>query len=229
MSRVETLAEGVTLYLGDCREIVPTLGKVGAVVSDPPYGMAWSCNMTSMAGRKGAKNSGGRNWGDQIVGDNKEFDPSPWLSFDKVILWGSNHYAKQLELGTTLVWIKRLDPAFGTFFSDAEIGWMKGGHGVYCHRDLSMNGETTSRVHPTQKPLGLMKWCIQKTSGTILDPYMGSGTTGIAAVQLGRGFIGIEIEPKYFDVARKRISEALKQPDMFVESPKPAKQEAFEL
>ena len=86
------------------------------------------------------------------------------------------------------------------------------------------------KEHPTQKPLDVMKWCIERLpSGcsTILDPFMGSGTTGVACVKLGRKFIGIEIEPKYFDIACKRISEALKQPDFFVEKPKPAKQEAL--
>ena len=74
-----------------------------------------------------------------------------------------------------------------------------------------------------------MKWCLGVVSGaeTILDPFMGSGTTGVAAVKLGRKFIGIEIEPKYFDIACRRISEALKQPDMFIEKPKPAVQEAL--
>jgi site-specific DNA-methyltransferase (adenine-specific)/modification methylase len=83
--------------------------------------------------------------------------------------------------------------------------------------------------HPTQKPLGLMRWCLDfvPDARTILDPFMGSGTTGVAAVKLGRRFIGIEIEEKYFDIACRRISEALKQPDLFIERPKPAKQEAF--
>ena len=86
------------------------------------------------------------------------------------------------------------------------------------------------RVHPTQKPLDLMKWCIEQlpaSAQTILDPFMGSGTTGVAAVKLGRKFIGIEIEPKYFDIACRRITDALSRPDLFIEPPKPAKQEAM--
>jgi site-specific DNA-methyltransferase (adenine-specific)/modification methylase len=80
-----------------------------------------------------------------------------------------------------------------------------------------------AKNHPTQKPLELMEWCIlqlPQDARSILDPFMGSGTTGVAAVKLGRKFIGVEIEPKYFDIACRRISEALKQPDMFIESPK---------
>ncbi len=90
-------------------------------------------------------------------------------------------------------------------------------------------GAYRDKEHPTQKPVEVMKWCLGFVADakTILDPFMGSGTTGVAAVKLGRKFIGIEIEPKYFDIACRRISEALKQPDMFIERPAPAKQEAF--
>ena len=86
------------------------------------------------------------------------------------------------------------------------------------------------RVHPTQKPIAVMRQAINwaaTDAQTILDPFMGSGTTGVAAVQMGRDFIGIEREPKYFDIACKRIQAALDAPDMFVEPPKPAKQEAM--
>jgi DNA modification methylase len=91
--------------------------------------------------------------------------------------------------------------------------------------DLSPSG--LEKEHPTQKPLALMKWCVEllpKNVSTILDPFMGSGTTGVAAVNLGRKFVGIEIHKPYFDIACKRISDALKQPDMFIEKPKPAEQ-----
>ena len=94
---------------------------------------------------------------------------------------------------------------------------------------MSFNARTDSdREHPTEKPLSLMVELVSKCpQGTILDPFMGSGTTGVACANLGRKFIGIEIEPKYFDIALRRISETLKQPDMFIEKPKPVKQEAL--
>jgi DNA modification methylase len=219
-----------TLYLGDCREILPTLGKVDAVVTDPPYGMKWDTDSTRFSGGKRAR-VGGRS-DRQIYGDDQEFDPSPWLDFAEVILWGANHYARSLPVGSTLVWLKRYCDAYGTFLSDAEIGWQKGGHGVYCfHAPDSIGrrkkeftgswfgGET---AHPTQKPAALMEWCLERVSGnTILDPFMGSGTTGVACVKLGRKFIGIEIEPKYFDIACKRIEQAYAQPDMFIAPPAP--------
>jgi len=210
------LALGVEVWLGDCLEIAPTLQGVDAVISDPPYGMDWTCNVTSMAGRKG---SGGKDWGKKIEGDNQPFDPSPWLAWEKVVLFGSNHFGQRLPLGTTLVWIKRLDPAFGTFFSDAELAWMKGGHGVYCKRDLSMNGEALTRIHPTQKPVPLMSWAMDKAKvpegATVLDPYMGSGSTIIAAIRTGRKAIGIEKDPEHFKNAVERIKRELAQGDLF--------------
>ena len=86
-------------------------------------------------------------------------------------------------------------------------------------------------LHPTQKPVELMLWCLEffQHSNTILDPFMGSGTTGVACARLGRRFIGIEIEPKYFDIACKRIEQAYRQPDLFIERPAKPVQEAMAL
>ncbi len=206
-----------TLYHGDCKLIAPTIWA-DALVSDPPYGMNWNTDSTRFTG-------GGRSdWGD-IKQDNQPFDPTPWLRFKECILWGANHYYSRLPVGTTLIWLKKAPHLFGTFLSDAEIGWMKGGHGVYCHykqfpsfsRAHENNGEV---AHPTQKPIQLMEWCIGLTKGQIiLDPFMGSGTTGVACVRLGRKFIGIELERKYFDIACQRIERAYAQPDLFVEAP----------
>ncbi|MEE9366705.1 MAG: DNA methyltransferase [Dehalococcoidales bacterium] len=217
MNRVEQFGDA-TLYLGDCLEIVAGMKaeSVDAVVSDPPYGMAWRLKPGQFCGgseTSQAKRGPGRDWG-EIQNDDKPFNPIPWLGYKKVILWGCNHYAAHLPVGTTLVWIKQNDKAFGTFLSDAELAWMKGGYGVYCFRDFSMKGEAKSRVHPTQKPLPLMHWCVEKTTGTILDPFMGSGTTGVACMNLGRKFIGIEIEEKYFDIACRRIDLAARQERM---------------
>lgn len=92
-------------------------------------------------------------------------------------------------------------------------------------RDPLAYGDYKGRQHPTQKPIAVMEWCLGFVEGeTILDPFMGSGTTGVACVKLGRRFIGIEIEEKYFDIACKRIEEATKQPDLFIEQPKKPEQ-----
>ncbi len=241
--RVEHLSDSVTLYLGDCREILPTLPKVGVgLLSDPPYGMDYDTDSTRFSGGRAENN---RRRGDgrsdrTIVGDDLEFDPGPWLSFEEVILWGANHYAQKLPIGSTLIWLKRYQEHYGSFLSDAEIAWQRGGVGVYAfhapdsigRRRLEYTGSAfgAETAHPFQKPVALMEWCIKRVQvKTILDPFMGSGTTGVACVQLGRSFIGIEIEPKYFDIACQRIRGALRSPDMFVEPPQPLKQQALDL
>lgn len=212
-----------TVISGDCREVMREIpdGSVDAIVTDPPYGMGWDTNSKRFSGgaREHQRGPGRDDHGD-IKGDAEPFDPTPWLTFSRVVLWGANHYAQRLPLGTTLVWLKRHDHLFGTFLSDAEIGWMKGGHGVYVHRapfpppsricELGGTTTTTRAAHPTQKPLSLMRWCIERAKapagGVIVDPYCGSGTTGVAALQLGYRFIGVEIDPVYAETARERIA-----------------------
>ena len=204
----------VSLYLGDCRDIAPTLTGVDAVISDPPYGMNLNTNNSRFSGgnvasisRRGNRIGTGEGIG--IIGDDTPFDPAPWLEYPAVVLFGSNHFSKRLPVGTTLVWLKRHDAGFGSFLSDAEVAWMKGGHGVYAKRDLSMNSEALTRRHPTQKPVSLMAWCMDKakvpTGATVLDPYAGSGTTGIACLRTGRRFVGIEKCPRHFATALDRI------------------------
>lgn len=223
MTKVEIC--NATLYLGDCREILPGIAEDAAIVSDPPYGMAWDGKVTR--GKNGTGSAGPtRNYGATIVGDDEPFDPSFLLGYREVLLWGFNHFPGALDRGTGLVWIKRYDQGFGSFLSDAELAWLNKGHGVYCRRDVSLQGESSSRLHPTQKPVGIMKWCIGFVdSPTIVDPFMGSGTTGVAATQLGRRFIGIEIDPMHFETACRRIEDAFKQPDLFI-APTPEPEQA---
>lgn len=216
---------GVELYCGDCLEIAPTLQGVDAVISDPPYGMKldtdnsrFSGGNTASVARRG--NGIGTGKGKGIIDDDKPFDPSPWLAWEKVVLFGSNHFGARLPVGTKLIWIKRLDDAFGSFLSDAEEAWMKGGHGIYCKRDLTMNAEANTRQHPCQKPVPLMAWCMDKAKvpegATVLDPYMGSGSTIIAAIRTGRKAIGIEKDPEHFKNACERIKRELAQGDLFL-------------
>ena len=209
--RVAFKAPGVLLLHGDCRE---WSGKADAVVSDPPYGMNLDTDNSRFSGGHVASqakrgNGIGTGEGKPILNDDKPFDPAPWLDFPAVVMWGVNHFAARVPVGTTLVWIKRNDPAFGTFLSDAELAWMKGGCGVYCRRDLSLQGESSDRLHPTQKPVGLMSWCMERAKvpegATVLDPYAGSGTTLIAALETGRKAIGIEIDERWVEVARRRL------------------------
>lgn len=239
-TRVEHLAENVTLYLGDCRDVAESLEGIDAVVSDVPYGMNWNTDTTRFSGGKRAdkrRGEGRNDWG-SITEDAQPFDPAPWLAYPEAILWGANHYASRLPVGSTLVWIKKGTDAFGTFLSDAEIGWQTGGHGVYCKTVEFQGGLARKRendglqaAHPTQKPIALMEWCIKRLRGghRILDPFMGSGTTGVAAVRMERAFVGIEIEPKYFDMACRRVERELSQPRLFAASAPAFVQEALEL
>lgn len=226
------------LYEGDCLEIMPVLGKVDAVVTDPPYGINLDTDSSRFSGgdcasilRRGSKRSKGVANGKPIANDDKAFDPTDLLKYGKhQVIWGWNNFGDSLPQGTCFVWLKRNDDAFGSFLSDAELAWFSKGHGVYCHKDLSLAAIARTRVHPTQKPIGLMKWCLGflPDAKTILDPFMGSGTTGVACVKTGRSFIGIELDPDYFDIACRRIQEAYAQPDMFIEPKAPApKQDAF--
>ncbi len=218
--RIEQLAEGVTLILGDCRDVLPTLGKVDAVVTDPPYGMNLDTNFSGFNGWSGK----GYEY-DRVIGDDQPFDPAPWIAFAPIcIFWGANHFASRLpDSGGWLVFNKRGDGKPSEIcFGDCELAWANRLQSVRMYSQVwhgVSRWSSEGRYHPTQKSIGLMQWCIEQAGNpqTILDPFMGSGTTGVAAVKLGRKFIGIEIEPKYFDIACRRISEALKQPDMFIE------------
>jgi hypothetical protein len=143
-----------------------------------------------------------------VFGDDEPFDPSLWLNFPEVVLWGFNHFPQALAKGTALVWLKRYDNGFGTFLSDAEIAWVNTGYGVYCKRDLSLQSESSTRVHPSQKPVAIMSWCIGYTKiNPVIDPFMGSGTTLVAAKRLGRRAIGIEIEESYCEIAVDRLRQ----------------------
>ena len=218
------------LYLGDCLEIMPHLPKVDAVITDPPWGSDTSTNAQRFTRGKSP-------WWDNvdtskivahaaIVGDRQEFDPRPFLQ-QKVILWGANWFTRHLpHSGGWLIWDKRKgaeDMAEkGWPLGEAELAWSNIRNSTRVFRNLwsglLRSTEKGEFYHPTQKPTELMKWCIEQvgTAEVIFDPYMGSGTTGVACMNLGRQFIGIEIEPKYFDIACERIENAQRQQRMFV-------------
>lgn len=220
-----------TLYLGDCLEILPTLPKVDAVITDPPYGGGLAVDF---ADRFKAKAGGWWKNTDrstqirhaEIIGDDKPFDPAPLLAIDcrVKVLWGGNWYASRLpDSGGWWIWDKRAGVENADWpMSEAELAWTNIGKGTRFFRHmwfgLLRDSEKGQHYHPTQKPAALMAWCIEKSKmpETVLDPYMGSGTTGVACANLGRKFIGIEIDPKYFDIACERIENAQRQVRMFV-------------
>ena len=220
---------GQLLINGDCLEVMAVLPKVDAVVTDPPYGMKWNGKVTR--GVNGTGKAGKtRHYGKTIINDNVPFDPTPFMSC-KSILFGANHFPQHLRRGSNLVWIKRTDEGFGSFLSDAEIAWFSEGHGVYCFRDMTLQGESRNRVHPTQKPIALMEWCLGflPDARTILDPFMGSGTTLVACQRLGRQGIGIELDADYFEIACKRVQEVVNNPPLFTPAPPKPTQDKMDL
>lgn len=211
-----------TLYLGDCLDILPTLGKVDAVVTDPPYGIGYSHGVWG-----GCLAGATRFDHHPITGDSEPFDPAPFLGYGQVVMFGGNHYADRLPPSPCwLVWDKR-DGIGSNDQADCEMAWTNFDRPARLKRHLwngmlkaSERGEP--RVHPTQKPIEVMAWCVGlvDSGATVLDPFMGSGTTGVACARTGRDFIGIEIGPGYFEIAVKRIKAALAQPSLFAQETK---------
>lgn len=209
--RIETIG-AATLYLGDCLEILPKLPGVGAIVTDPPYGI----------GRDGQTESSGAH------GGRKAYEHKGWDSArppDELIrllsshckaavIWGGNYFADVLPpTGKWLVWDKgqRINQ------SDGELAWtsLPGALRIMTMNrvELMLDGAE----HPTQKPVRLMEWTIKQLGDheLIIDPFMGSGSTGVAAMNLGIPFIGIERDPSYFEIAVRRLDDAQRQERLF--------------
>lgn len=211
--RVEQLSEGVTLYLADCREVLPTLGRVDAVVTDPPY----------------PNNSGhfveGIETAREVMTD---FFAPHWIVFwteIEVPPVPLVHVATHVWYRTNSNRADNYEPAF-EFRADGQ----KRASRVLPYYVIApgLTGIEASG-HPTEKHVGLMQELVKRTSGIVLDPFMGSGTTGVACARRGQPFIGIEIEPAYFDIACRRVETALDQLDLFIDHPVPARQEALKL
>lgn len=215
-----------TLYLGDCREILPAL-QVDAIVADPPYGIAYrhSGGMRGAAAAVGITKSANTRGTRPIAGDDKPFDPAHLLGFPKILIWGADRYFRRLpEGGGWLVWDKAVGKGPNDSFVDAEFAWCNWREKRCVFRMLwkgmcteNVGEDNGTRMHETQKPLRLMQWCLglMPEARAICDPYMGSGTTGVACMNLGRKFIGIEISEKYFQIACARIDQAQRQGRMF--------------
>lgn len=237
-----------TLYHGDCLEILPTLTRCSsfcakgeacsvtpdgrcladgmAAITDPPYGISFGHSVS----RKNRKSSLARDYGKaqdrgwmDVEGDDRSFDPSPWLSFRQVVLWGGNHFADKLPASPSwLVWDKR-NGSVSDNHSDCEMAWTNLGGPARLYRHLwrgvvragEDNCANSPKYHPCQKPIELMRWVVSKTTGVVVDGYMGSGTTGVACMNLGRSFVGIELNKQYFDIACERIENAQRQVRMF--------------
>ena len=210
---------GIVIYNADCREILPHLPKVDLVLTDPPYGIG-ACNRSD--GGVGSIASGSRFYGreswDLIPIEQGTIDLAISLAKDRIV-WGGNYYSLPPS-PCWLVW-DRMQRDFT--FADAEMAWTNLKKAVRLYSFSRGQLVAEGKLHPTQKPLSLMVWSIRHsgTSGLILDPFMGSGTTLVAAKLLGRRAIGIEIEEKYCEIAAKRLSQEVMD---FTEAPPPAEQ-----
>ena len=211
------------LYLGDCLEVMPALGPVDAVVTDPPYGIGYSRGAGG-GGFGGSRRVTSSLDGRKVIGDDQPFDPATLLALDiPAILWGANHYASRLpDASRWLVWDKRRGTAVNDF-ADCEFAWTNLRGPARCLPHMWNGGLRDSergipRVHQTQKAIIVMEWCLGfvPDAEIILDPFMGSGTTLVACAKLGRKGVGIELDPGYFQIACERVQKAYDQPDLFV-------------
>ena len=215
MSRVEVIGDA-TLYLSDALEILPMLGKVDAIVTDPPYGIGADAAAAKNKGKWGWKDYGESDW--DRFRPNREIFDLMLVSSDHQIIWGGNYFTDYLPPSMQwLIWDKG---QFDFSLADFEMAWSSQKKAarrmVYARGKAIRDG----KQHPTQKPVQVMVWCLQQlppAAHTILDPFAGSGTTGVACANLGRKFIGIEINESYFDIACRRIEAAYAQPRLFAE------------
>lgn len=227
-----------TLYLGDCTAVVPAVDPADALLTDPPYGMDYKSGHNSS--RKGVGKAMSRIDGNfsPIAGDKTPFDPQFLLDLKlPSVVWGANHFNHILAPHRRwLVWNKLCGKTSLPSGSDVELAWCSqpGPDRIFDHlwRGIMRAGEEnivhSAKHHPNQKPVALMAWCLGfLPPGKILDPFMGSGSTGVAAVRAGRPFVGVELDRGYFDIACQRISDAERRPDMFATKQAEHKQEAF--
>lgn len=213
MDKIVTFDRQITLALGDSRKEISGFPDDTMLIADPPYGISY-CH----GARRGGKMMGTDC--QSITGDDAEFDPSQLLRFERIVLWGANNFAHMLPPNTKwLVWDKR-DGVASNDQADCDLAWTNL-PGTCRLRTKYWNGASARersdiRWHVNQKPVSIMQWCIEEASDgagamLVLDPYMGSGTTGIACARIGVPYFGIEIDEKCFDIACERMRIELSQ------------------
>lgn len=232
--RVEHIGNA-TLYLGDCREVLPTLGRFDAVVTDPPYGIG-----ADIGQAKRANSRPGAAWAPSSDYGESDWDHEPAapeiLSLMRAksqwqIIFGGNYF----DLPPSRCWLVWDKQTGDNDYADCELAWTNLDKPVrrieWMWKGMLRKGRE-DRVHPTQKPLGVMDWCLSHLPASVVsicDPFMGSGTTGAACVRRGLEFTGIEREPRYFDIACRRIEEAQRQGDLLRDVLPMAEQKALDL
>ena len=206
--------DGITIYHADCRDILPTIdpASVDLLLTDPPYGIDLD---TDYSGRMHLCDKT-TTWHRRVANDEVAFDPEHLAPFPRRMLWGANYYAHKLPSASWVIWRKR---GVAPVLSDCEMAWHNlGGKRVSFFESAHVNTTAQDgKLHPTQKPVALMHWIIErwtKPGDLILDPYMGSGPIARAAQLLGRRYIGIELVEDYCKAAVNRLA----QPSMFQEA-----------
>jgi DNA modification methylase len=192
---------GITIYHGDCREILPTLPKCDLCLTDPPYGIL------SESGSAATRRSGENKDNGHIAWDIAPQEGDLHLMREKAsdsAIWGGCHLPLPPTFGY-LIWDKQID---GLNFGEAEFCWTTGRFAprIFRYRAVNVDG---GKIHPTQKPLALMKWCLSlfPDAKTVLDPFCGSGTTLVAAKAMGLTAIGIELHEPYAEIAARRLQQ----------------------
>jgi site-specific DNA-methyltransferase (adenine-specific) len=210
----------VRLIHGDCREHMSVLlGDI--LLSDPPYGIGYRVNERRFSTRgEGLRDTEATATAERpmIAGDDFAFDPQPWLGFARVALFGANHFYNRLpDGGRWIVWDKRRDSAPDDH-SDCELVWtnVRGADRIHRQkwrgvvREGEENCSNSIKLHPNQKPVALLRFVLEQVGArpghTVIDPFMGSGSTGVAALRLGMNFIGCEIDAAYFQIAQERLT-----------------------
>ena len=226
---IKKIIGNCTLYNANCEEVMPLISTVDAVVTDPPYGI--NENHKNVARRKNkakVKDYGEFNW--DKVRPTDELISKIRSKAKYQAIFGGNYF----DLPPTSCWLIWNKLNGSCDFADCEMAWTNWNKAIRKF-DWLWNGmirkNNEERFHPTQKPLELMKWVINicPQSNVVFDPFMGSGTTGVACAKLGKKFIGVELDPKYFQIACQRIEKAYQEPDLFVSPPTEIKQEVMEL
>lgn len=204
------------LWHGDCREILPTLPECDLILTDPPYGLGidgqkQSVNKNPKHNRKAHEFLG---W-DSETPERFVFELMRYKSKEQIV-WGGNYFVDKLPHPTKgwLFWDKGQR---GLTMSDGELAWTSFNFPMRAFTANRVELQTDGAAHPTQKPVRLIVWCLSLVpdAETVCDPFMGSGTTGVACVNLGKQFTGIERERKYFDIACERIARAQAQERLF--------------
>jgi DNA modification methylase len=214
---------GQRLLLGDCLSIMPLLGKVDAVVTDPPYGIGESGGQFRDRKGGGHRVLAKKAWDDSRP-EGAAFAAMRSASADQII-WGGNYFADLLPASKGWFYWDKL---MGGDFADGELAWTSLDRAL---RKFTRCNKDHGKFHPTQKPVALMEWCLGflPDAKTILDPFMGSGTTLVACQKMGRAGIGVEIDEEYWRIACERVHKAWSQPDLLIPDPKPPapQQESF--